>query len=900
MKKKSQSKILPLLLVCLIFLVGTVYSYSNGTLSTEESFGDSGEGIISSSLLEERGVVYTPTTDTTCNEGICTKTLWSGIRNVYEDDEWKRVENARSLKGKGFNIIYLEEDGTHQVEVVDFNTSFIELSFSYDAENLGEYEYEIEKGEMKTKYKIVYNDSYEEEYEIEIEEGLKETIKYYGNPFGKEFHFGENSTTIQLQDAGSENLDDTYGRQVDPNTGFGGDTYTNSNINEVDEDESSMIYKFNISSIPDDSVIVSASISLYLSFMYLDSDAEGYNVSVHHLYSFPTYNISDAEWTEEAFDWNERPITDEFNATSEDTIKFDGNSATDWNTWAVTNIITIAYGAGDNNVSFWMPTHDAFGTIQAQPNDRLIWQSKEHGTVARRPYLNITYFPDINIISPTASQVFTEDAPTTRFNITTGVNMDECYYELDSATNFTMNKENATAFNITNTSMVDGPHSVKYYCNQSTDGTLYEYYNSGDNGYGSNGLGSAQWRSQTFTIGNVGGNENFNLDTISLKLYRAGSPGIINASIRAVNGTGQPTGPDLSSGIIEGNSITESSSGEWYNFSMSDYTLQASTKYAIVVRAASTEFRWRLHGGSPTYAGGSYEESLDSGVSWLPTANIDHMFEIYSGSVDAGVWRTSDSVSFDVDSVDVTVCRDLTVSNREYELRNDISNSDPCFSIKNGNLSFDGNNYNINGDASGTDWAIAISGSYDNITIKNHNLTDWRDGLRLYTSDSIIVRDTSISGSTVNDVSLSSSINNSLINVTYSGNENVPAASDLTRLWYFSPQVNYSNGTAINGANVTAYNTTGIIQETELTDVNGQITTWELIEYINNGGARTYYTNYTIAATFSGWATDSQEINLTINYLNQQFTLELFTQSQHLNFTDQHLILNDGHFKLKE
>ena len=36
------------------------------------------------------------------------------------------------------------------------------------------------------------------------------TAEYEGNPFGKEFHFGENSTTIKLQDANTENMDDVF------------------------------------------------------------------------------------------------------------------------------------------------------------------------------------------------------------------------------------------------------------------------------------------------------------------------------------------------------------------------------------------------------------------------------------------------------------------------------------------------------------------------------------------------------------------------------------------------------------------------------------------------------------------------------------------------------------------
>ena len=56
---------------------------------------------------ENSTITYTSSTDTSCINGKCNLILYSGIRNVYEDNKWKRVEDARSLKGKGFEIVYL-------------------------------------------------------------------------------------------------------------------------------------------------------------------------------------------------------------------------------------------------------------------------------------------------------------------------------------------------------------------------------------------------------------------------------------------------------------------------------------------------------------------------------------------------------------------------------------------------------------------------------------------------------------------------------------------------------------------------------------------------------------------------------------------------------------------------
>ena len=73
---------------------------------------------------------YTPSSDTICNDGVCTKTLYSGVRNVYEDNQWKKVEEARSLKDKGFNVIMLEDDKEFPVEVVDFNYTSIKVKLN--------------------------------------------------------------------------------------------------------------------------------------------------------------------------------------------------------------------------------------------------------------------------------------------------------------------------------------------------------------------------------------------------------------------------------------------------------------------------------------------------------------------------------------------------------------------------------------------------------------------------------------------------------------------------------------------------------------------------------------------------------------------------------------------------
>jgi len=314
-------------------------------------------------------------------------------------------------------------------------------------------------------------------------------------------------------------------------------------------------------------------------------------------------------------------------------------------------------------------------------------------------------------------------------------------------------------------------------------------------------------------------------------------------------------------------------------------------------------------------------------------------------------------ITFDVDSVNVTVCRDLRVS-RTYELLNNLnySGNDGCIEIENSNLTFDGSGYEINSSGGFSPYVIYmyVTTFHENITIKNlnmyvdgatdgraiqigyeyvtnvnilnNNITSYDDkeavyiyananvifvnisnnkivnnlGGGLYLSNkaensiihnnNITSEDTCITldfsdntniSDTICDTSsytmdLDRSENINLINVTYLDNktETFYGVASLTRKWYFSPQVNYThNGTAVYDANITAYNSSGQIQETEQTDTNGQTSRWELIEYVNTGGTKSYYTNYTFNVTKGNWDNVSQEINLTTNYINQQFNL---------------------------
>lgn len=137
------------------------------------------------------------------------------------------------------------------------------------------------------------------------------------------------------------------------------------------------------------------------------------------------------------------------------------------------------------------------------------------------------------------------------------------------------------------------------------------------------------WATQTFTTGSSG----YTVDSIGLKIYRVDSCGVLTVSIRATAG-GQPTGADLTSGTLAQTNMTTSTDGEWEHVDLTDYSLSASTTYALVVKAtsgdASNKVVWLLDSSSPSYSGGSLGTSTDSGSTWSMDTNKDCMFAVWS------------------------------------------------------------------------------------------------------------------------------------------------------------------------------------------------------------------------------------------------------------------------------
>ncbi len=163
----------------------------------------------------------------------------------------------------------------------------------------------------------------------------------------------------------------------------------------------------------------------------------------------------------------------------------------------------------------------------------------------------------------------------------------------------------------------------------SAASTVQENYITGNdtqyNFYGST------WAAQTFTPASA-----HTIDTVKIKAYRLFSPGTITLSIRATSSS-KPTGSDLTSGTLDGNTLTTSTAGDWAVFNLdTKIALTVSTMYAIVVRcagqSASYGVNWCIDGSAATYAGGAEVVSADSGATWTIDTDNDFMFSEYSAA----------------------------------------------------------------------------------------------------------------------------------------------------------------------------------------------------------------------------------------------------------------------------
>ena len=310
---------------------------------------------------KETGFEYDATTETTCDEsGRCTKTLYSG----YSPSYFENVIRPSPDWLEYYKIVYLEKDKDFDIKVISFN----ETNFEFKLETTNE---TFEKENVPFKY-CTEDRCWLETHVLNSESrdfkrGIRPTDY-------KNFTFGFDSTTIQLQDADSENLEDSYGSEINPSTNYGSSTTVNTAYYcyfwDVYTYHSRI--KFNMSAIPAGSTIEAADLCIYAG-----TDLTGaYNKKIKE--------CSNQTWTENTITYNDLP------SVGGDIVAWDftGNS---WNCNNVTNWVITEFGDSEANVSFGIEEYHPASCSDFDTSRPDIYSSKEHATTANRPYLNITY-----------------------------------------------------------------------------------------------------------------------------------------------------------------------------------------------------------------------------------------------------------------------------------------------------------------------------------------------------------------------------------------------------------------------------------------------------------------------------------------------------------------------------
>lgn len=387
---------------------------------------------------------YTATTETSCSNGLCHQTIYSGTEFVNEDGVWKHWTDAKSLKDKGFKVKVLETDEDYPLEVVDFNATSITVDLKkWTILNkniplkLWEKNSSSRKSDFKNTFKKVKDIN--EKFTI-LDLGSKR--RTYDFAVGDILEFGPSSTTIILTDGNI--IGDVYTYEQYPDTNYDTEYILLGSAPVVESMEGYL--GFNISSMTSGKFLLSADMSLYLTQNTLD---------VGHTFNMTASRIT-GEWNETGTTWNNAPAFTgsygKLTATSGTAI----NTYYDWNvTTPVSDILDLGY----KTVNITIQTSEEVNT---EVTDYLRYNSRTAGSNV--PKLTITYLEFVNITYP-LNITYSSDPAVFNWTIANTTTLDVCKYSLNSAANVTVD---CLDTNKTITS-IEGPNTIIFYANQ-TDG----------------------------------------------------------------------------------------------------------------------------------------------------------------------------------------------------------------------------------------------------------------------------------------------------------------------------------------------------------------------------------------------------------------------------------------------
>lgn len=320
---------------------------------------------------------FTHTSYTSCSKGICQKTLYSGTVFGFEDKTWKKLSELRSFKESTNIQCEVSLDPGLNVDCLDYNYTSMKLRL-YPSVDLAHNTpiIPIKVYRRTNEFFVEESDQYElwQVFFINLNFGLiSETEFIVPIKYGDIVHFGNTSSTLILQDADSETLEDSM---FDEDTTRSGGS-TSLLADPIDGTGEIPFIKFNISALPEDAIIESTVLCMR---EYGD---------VHSSNDLDIWYVSNQSWLETSLDSicnNSVACDDLWALFTTKLTTHNGDGSANWECMTgLSSAVQTEYDLGHANLSF------ALNNSGTNTSSYYGFYSKEYYLSAYRPYLNITY-----------------------------------------------------------------------------------------------------------------------------------------------------------------------------------------------------------------------------------------------------------------------------------------------------------------------------------------------------------------------------------------------------------------------------------------------------------------------------------------------------------------------------
>ncbi len=307
-------------------------------------------------------------------------------RFIEEDFEWKKVEDAKSLK---HSLYYcnVTADLITAATCLDFNWTSIVLNITLKNEGYKNKDikvYKKDKLKIKTELEKIKIKSKDDHIVVKIKDYSK----------GDEIHIGEESTTIKVQGNYSNQTIATITIwSFAQSTGLYNYPWWKLGNETANGYTYDVVMKFNISSIPESTLIDTAVLGGYLYDNNISSSENGYDVQLIHV-NHTYVPMGQKKWGNTHVRWDTGPRQAVQNGLGNiiDTLSFTGDDSTGWYEWDIKDIIQVEVDNTDHNDTFAFILHTISPIGSPDYTEIIYFRNVRAPETTEWQYLNVTYF----------------------------------------------------------------------------------------------------------------------------------------------------------------------------------------------------------------------------------------------------------------------------------------------------------------------------------------------------------------------------------------------------------------------------------------------------------------------------------------------------------------------------